>query len=138
MMVLMVRPVPVLAACLQNHLYVLQSIIMSESILKKAVSKTADKLSVYIPDVLQEYVNIVTILFLATSRILHVWETKYSQEKQTFINANTLKVGDDEIVAKKIIIATGSTPILDPSWDTLKSIYSPRMNSLNKKIFLLL
>ena len=37
-----------------------------------------------------------------------------------FINKNTLKVGDDVIVAEKIIIATGSSPVFDPKWESFK------------------
>lgn len=40
--------------------------------------------------------------------------------KASFINANTLQVGNDEIHAKKIIIATGSSPVLNPAWDDFK------------------
>lgn len=40
--------------------------------------------------------------------------------KAEFIDKHTLRVGDDIITAKKIIIATGSTPVLNPEWEAFK------------------
>ena len=37
-----------------------------------------------------------------------------------FIDKHTLRVGDDTITAKQIIIATGSTPIFDSAWEAFK------------------
>jgi dihydrolipoamide dehydrogenase len=45
---------------------------------------------------------------------------KVLSEKAEFINPTTLKVGESEIIAKKIIIATGSSPIVDPKWEAFK------------------
>jgi len=40
--------------------------------------------------------------------------------KATFLDSHTLQVGKDEIHAEKIIIATGSTPVLNPAWERFK------------------
>ena len=44
------------------------------------------------------------------------WEDKLIRGHATFVDANTLKVGDEEIKADKIIIATGSRPIIPGPW----------------------
>lgn len=45
---------------------------------------------------------------------------KLIQGEAQFVNDHTLLVNDEAIIAKKIIIATGSTPIVNPEWEALR------------------
>jgi dihydrolipoamide dehydrogenase len=81
----------------------------------------SDALKVSIPDVLQRVRDQRD--FLVNQNIDHSITRlgdKVLTGKAKFIDSNTLKVGDDEIIAKKIIIATGSSPVFDPKWDAFK------------------
>ena len=49
------------------------------------------------------------------------WENKLIREKATFLDKNTLLVGDEKVQADKIIIATGSRPIIPKAWENYKS-----------------
>ena len=88
---------------------------------EKSGIKHSEKLEVSISDVLQrvrdhrDYLVDHTIK-QSTARL----GDKSLAGKAEFIDANTLKVGDDEIHAKKIIIATGSSPVYDNAWDDFK------------------
>ncbi|MDY6824582.1 MAG: dihydrolipoyl dehydrogenase [Thermodesulfobacteriota bacterium] len=44
------------------------------------------------------------------------WQSRLIQRKARFVDANTLDLGDETIRADKIIIATGSKPILPEKW----------------------
>ena len=83
--------------------------------------KNVNKLEVSIPDVLQrvrdhrDYLVDHTIK-QSTARL----GDKSITGRAEFVDANTLKVGDDIIKAKKIIIATGSSPVYDRAWDDFK------------------
>ena len=45
------------------------------------------------------------------------WQgTHFKAKRAKFVDANTLDLGDEKITAKKIIIATGSRPIVPDSW----------------------
>lgn len=48
-------------------------------------------------------------------------QTHLIQKRATFVDRNTLDLGDEKIRAKKIIIATGSRPILPKAWEPYKS-----------------
>ena len=88
---------------------------------EKSGIKNADALKVSIPDVLQRVREHRD--FLVNANIQHSITRlgdKVLNGKAEFINQNTLKVGEDEIVAKKIIIATGSTPVFDPKWEAFQ------------------
>jgi len=87
---------------------------------EKSGIKNSDKLSVSIPDVLKRVRQHRDILVAGNVKNITRLGDKVLSGRADFINANTLKVGDDEIVAKKIIIATGSTPIFDPKWEDFK------------------
>ena len=50
-------------------------------------------------------------------------DTHLLQKRTTFIDQNTLKAGDEIINAKKIIIATGSKPILPEAWNEHKDYF---------------
>jgi len=50
-------------------------------------------------------------------------DTHLIQKRATFIDQNSLKVGDEIIKAKKIIIATGSKPILPDAWNEYKDYF---------------
>lgn len=84
---------------------------------EKSGIKNSDKLSVCIPDVLKRVRKHRDILVAGNIKNITRLGDKVLSGRAEFINANTLKVGGDEIVAKKIIIATGSTPVLDPRWE---------------------
>ncbi len=49
------------------------------------------------------------------------WESKLVRGRAKFIDAHTLQIGSDQVKADKIIIATGSRPILPPSWEKYKA-----------------
>ncbi len=88
---------------------------------EKSGIKNSDALKVSIPEVLQRVRDQRD--FLVNGNIKHSITRlgdKVLSGKAEFINRNTLKAGEDEIVAKKIIIATGSTPVFDPKWETFK------------------
>ena len=88
---------------------------------EKSGIKNSDALEVSIPNVLQRVREQRD--FLVSRNIQHSITRlgdKVLSGKAEFINENTLKVGDDEIRAKKIIIATGSSPVFDPGWVALK------------------
>ena len=88
---------------------------------EKSGIKHSDALKVSMPDVLQRVRDHRD--FLVNGNIKHSITRlgdKVLSGKAEFINRNTLKVGDDEIIAKKIIIATGSTPVFDPKWEAFK------------------
>ena len=87
---------------------------------EKSGIKHSEKLSVCIPDVLKRVRKHRDILVAGNIKNITQLGDKVLSGKAEFINANTLKVGEDEIVAKKIIIATGSTPIFDPTWEAFK------------------
>ena len=50
-------------------------------------------------------------------------ERNFIPKKATFIEQNKLQVGDDTIEAKKIIIATGSRPIIPKEWAEYKKYF---------------
>ena len=87
---------------------------------EKSGIKNSDKLSVCIPDVLKRVRKHRDILVSGNIKNITRLGEKVLSGRAEFINANTLKVGEDEIVAKKIIIATGSTPVFDPKWEAFK------------------
>lgn len=83
--------------------------------------KNSDQLEVSIPEVLkrvreQRDFFVEHTIGNTTARL----GEKSISGKAEFVNATTLKVGNDEIVAKKIIIATGSTPVYEPQWKEMK------------------
>lgn len=83
--------------------------------------KHSDALEISIPKVLErvrEHRDFLVKDNIAQS--ITPLDEKSLTGKATFIDQHTLQVGNDEIEAKKIIIATGSTPILTPSWETFK------------------
>jgi len=81
----------------------------------------ADKLKVSIPDVLKRVRKQRDLLVnFNIKKSIESLGDKALDGKASFIDAHTLKVGDDEIHAKKIIIATGSTPVVNPSWDDFR------------------
>lgn len=47
---------------------------------------------------------------------METWESRLIKKKARFIDANTLDLGDETIRAEKIIIATGSKPIVPEAW----------------------
>lgn len=87
---------------------------------EKSGIRNSDKLSVCIPDVLKRVRKHRDILVSGNIKNITRLGDKVLSGRAEFINTNTLKVGEDEVVAKKIIIATGSTPVFDPKWDAFK------------------
>ncbi len=47
---------------------------------------------------------------------LPAWDEKLVRKRATFIDANTLDLGDEKVQADKIIVATGSRPIIPGPW----------------------
>ncbi len=88
---------------------------------EKSGIKHSDALKVSMPDVLQRVRDHRDLLVKGNIKqsITRLGD-KVLSGKAEFINPTTLKVGDDKIVAKMIIIATGSTPVFDPKWETFK------------------
>jgi len=81
----------------------------------------ADKLEVSMPDVLKRVRKQRDLLVnFNIKKSIESMGDKVLDGKASFIDAHTLKVGDDEIHAKKIIIATGSTPVFDPAWNDFR------------------
>jgi len=87
---------------------------------EKSGIKNSEELSVCIPDVLKRVRKHRDILVAGNVKNITRLGDKVLSGKAEFIDAHTLKVDEDTIVAKKIIIATGSTPIVDPSWEAFK------------------
>ncbi len=91
---------------------------------EKSGIKNSDQLSVSIPDVLKRVRKHRDILVAGNIKNITRLGDKVLSGRAEFINANRLKVVEDEeeyeIVAKKIIIATGSTPVFDPKWEAFK------------------
>ncbi|HIQ47412.1 MAG TPA: dihydrolipoyl dehydrogenase [Sulfurovum sp.] len=87
---------------------------------EKSGIKNSDKLSVSIPEVLQRVRKHRDILVEGNIKNITRLGDKVLSGRAEFMDAHTLKVGDDEIVAKKIIIATGSSPVFDPKWKDFK------------------
>lgn len=44
------------------------------------------------------------------------WENKLVRARATFVDAHTLKIGDETVKADKVILATGSRPVLPAAW----------------------
>ncbi len=87
---------------------------------EKSGIQNSDKLSVSIHDVLKRVRKHRDILVAGNVKNVTRLGDKVLSGKAEFINVNTLKVGEDEIIAKKIIIATGSTPVVDKKWEAFK------------------
>ena len=83
---------------------------------EKSGIKNSDKLSVSIPNVLKRVRKHRDILVEGNVKNITRLGSKVLSGRAEFIDAHTLKVGENEIVAQKIIIATGSTPIFNPEW----------------------
>lgn len=47
---------------------------------------------------------------------MKTWQDKLIKKRSRFIDANTLDLGDEKIEANKIIIATGSSPVIPGTW----------------------
>ncbi len=87
---------------------------------EKSGIANADALEVSIPQVLQRVRDHRDFLTEHNVKSVERYGDKVLDGKAEFIDKHTLRVGDDIITAEKIIIATGSTPILDSSWETFK------------------
>ncbi len=88
---------------------------------EKSGIKHSDALEVSIPDVLQRVRDHRDLLVKENiNHSIARLGDKVLAGKAQFLDANTLKVNNDEIRAEKIIIATGSSPIFDPAWETFK------------------
>lgn len=87
---------------------------------EKSGIQNSEKLSVNIQGVLKRVRKHRDILVAGNVKNITRLGDKVLSDRAEFIDVNTLKVGEDEIVAKKIIIATGSTPIFDPKWEAFK------------------
>lgn len=88
---------------------------------EKSGIQNSEKLTVSMPDVLKRVRKHRDILVEGNIKNITRLGEKVLSGRAAFIDTNTLKVGDDVVVAKKIIIATGSTPVFDPKWETFKA-----------------
>ncbi len=87
---------------------------------EKSGIANSESLKVSIPQVLQRVRVHRDILTGHNVKSVERYGDKVLDGKAEFIDRNRLCVGDDIITAEKIIIATGSSPILDPSWESFK------------------
>lgn len=88
---------------------------------EKSGIQNGESLKVSIPEVLQRVRDQRD--FLVNGNIKNGIERlgdKVLDGKAEFVDSNTLIVGDDTIIAQKIIIATGSSPVYDPKWEAFK------------------
>ena len=49
-------------------------------------------------------------------RSLNEWDDKLVRKRASFVDRNTLDLGDEQVLAEKIVIATGSRPITPKPW----------------------
>ena len=87
---------------------------------EKSGIHNSEQLTVSIPDVLKRVRKHRDILVEGNIKNITRLGDKVLSGRAEFIDTHRLKVGDDEIVAKKIIIATGSTPVVNPKWKAFK------------------
>jgi len=87
---------------------------------KEAGISHCEDLKVSIPKVLQHVRDHRDFLTGHNIKSVERYGEKVLDGEATFIDKHTLRVGDDIISAKKIIIATGSTPILNPQWESFR------------------
>ncbi len=88
---------------------------------EKSGIMNSDKLSISIPDVLKRVRKHRDILVEGNVKNITRLGSKVLSGRAEFIDRHTLKVGEDEIIANKIIIATGSTPVFDPKWEAFRT-----------------
>jgi len=55
--------------------------------------------------------------------VMPAWEDKFVKARAQIIDDNTVLVGDEKVKADKIIIATGSTPIMPKAWLPYKEFF---------------
>ncbi len=55
----------------------------------------------------------------AVVKDVHKWATNFIAGRARFLNAQTLAVGDQQIRAKSIVVATGSTPAVPAPWRSM-------------------
>lgn len=88
---------------------------------EKSGIENGESLKVSIPHVLQRVRDQRD--FLVNGNIKNSIERlgdKVLDGKAEFVDSHTLIVGDNTIIAQKIIIATGSSPVYDPKWEAFK------------------
>ncbi|MBW1848653.1 MAG: dihydrolipoyl dehydrogenase [Deltaproteobacteria bacterium] len=78
--------------------------------------KGADKLEVDRKDVMSHVRELRDQFTGGVKKGMQAWESHLIRKRARFMDANTLDLGDETIQAKKIIIATGSKPIVPNSW----------------------
>lgn len=87
---------------------------------EKSGISNGDALEVSIPQSLQRVRNHRDFLTGHNVKSVERYGDKVLDGKAEFIDKQTLRVGDDIITAKKIIIAAGSAPILDSKWEAFR------------------
>jgi dihydrolipoamide dehydrogenase len=75
-----------------------------------------DNLTVNYQDVMQFVRKLRDRFVRGVFSDMESWQEKLIQKYARFIDAHTLDLGDERIQAEKIIIASGSTPIVPKSW----------------------
>ncbi len=87
---------------------------------EKSGIANGEALKVSIPKVLQRVREHRDFLTEHNVKSVERYGDKVIDGKAEFIDSNTLRVGEMTISAKKIIVATGSTPVLDAAWEDFR------------------
>jgi len=87
---------------------------------EKSGIHNSEMLTVNMPEVLKRVRKHRDILVEGNVKNITRLGDKVLSGRAEFIDVHTLKVGDHTIKAKKIIIATGSTPVVDPKWEAFR------------------
>lgn len=81
--------------------------------------QNAEQLSIDIPTVLSRLRHLRDYFVSSTLKSISQIEDKVITGRAMLTGPNTVSVNDDVIKAKKIIIATGSRPVLPPEWEQI-------------------
>lgn len=81
--------------------------------------QNAEQLSIDMPAVLRRLRHIRDYFVSSTLKSISQIEDKVITGRATLTGPNTVRVNDDVYTAKKIIIATGSRPVLPPEWEQI-------------------
>ncbi|MDR3476437.1 MAG: dihydrolipoyl dehydrogenase [Gammaproteobacteria bacterium] len=95
----------------------------------------ADKLSIDIPTVMKHVRMLRDYFTSGTIQYVESLKQQYIHGKAEIIDNNTIKVNDQKIVAKSIIIATGSASIIPPEWHAFRNEILISENIFEQKDF---
>lgn len=80
----------------------------------------ADQLRVNLRDVMRHMRSLRDHFVSGVMKDVSMWQDHLVRERAQFLDQNTLQIGKDILHAKKIIIATGSTPIVPREWQRFR------------------